>query len=156
MLKFENNIEGRARLWDTASKFLSPVPRVTSPDHLVGFNVAVNSFNVGIWEFQLSERLGRTATCIPFSSPYCNCMLSDSRSFKFDDIFDLINTSFQQNKHSMFTYQQPRPATRCSNETQHSWTHVRQNGKLLTGFIHSPFKDKNIKKKNPPGHPSHM
>ena len=35
MLKFENNIEGRARLWDTALKFLSPVPRATSPDHLV-------------------------------------------------------------------------------------------------------------------------
>ena len=33
-LKFENNIEGRARLWDTALKFLSPIPRVTSPDHL--------------------------------------------------------------------------------------------------------------------------
>ena len=35
-LKFENNIEGRARLWDTALKFLSPIPRVTSPDHLEG------------------------------------------------------------------------------------------------------------------------
>ena len=34
MLKFEDNTEGRARLWDTALKFLSPVPRVTSPDHL--------------------------------------------------------------------------------------------------------------------------
>ena len=34
MIKFENNTEGRARLWDTALKFLSPVPRITSPDHL--------------------------------------------------------------------------------------------------------------------------
>ena len=35
----------------------------------------------------------------------------------------------------------------CSSETQRSWTHVRRNGKLLTGFIHSPFtKTKNVKK----------
>ena len=38
MLKFENNIEDRARLWDTALKFLSPVNRVTSLGHQAHMN----------------------------------------------------------------------------------------------------------------------
>ena len=33
--EFWNNTYGRARLWDTASKFFTPVLRITSPDHLV-------------------------------------------------------------------------------------------------------------------------
>ena len=37
MLKFQNNTEGRTRLWDTALNFLSPVPQVTSPDHLESY-----------------------------------------------------------------------------------------------------------------------
>ena len=54
---------------------------------------------------------------------------------------------FSKTKNSMFTYQEPRSASICSSETQRSWTHVRRNGKLLTGFIHSPFtKTKNVKK----------
>ena len=35
-VKFENNISGRMRLWDTALKFLCPGLSITSPDHLVG------------------------------------------------------------------------------------------------------------------------
>ena len=34
-VKFENNTSGRARLWDTALKFLCPGLSITSPDHLV-------------------------------------------------------------------------------------------------------------------------
>ena len=33
-VKFENNTSGRARLWDTALKFLCPGLSITSPDHL--------------------------------------------------------------------------------------------------------------------------
>ena len=33
-VKFENNTSGRARLWDTALKFLCPGLFITSPDHL--------------------------------------------------------------------------------------------------------------------------
>ena len=36
-VKFENNTSGRARLWDTALKFLCPGLSITSPDHLVIF-----------------------------------------------------------------------------------------------------------------------
>ena len=43
----------------------------------------------------------------------------------------------------------------CSSETQRSWTHVRRNGKLLTGFIHSPFTKKQTSK-NPTGYKGHM
>ena len=34
-VKFENNISGRTRLWDTELKFLCPGLSITSPDHLV-------------------------------------------------------------------------------------------------------------------------
>ena len=37
--KFENNTSGRARLWDTALKFLCPGLFITSPDHLVKVNI---------------------------------------------------------------------------------------------------------------------
>ena len=43
----------------------------------------------------------------------------------------------------------------CSSETQGSWTHVRRNGKLFTGFIHSPFT-KTKRQKTPTGHEGHM
>ena len=33
-VEFGNNIQGRARLWNTAIKIFSPVLRITSPDHL--------------------------------------------------------------------------------------------------------------------------
>ena len=33
-VKFENNTSGRARLWDTALKFLCPGLSIASPDHL--------------------------------------------------------------------------------------------------------------------------
>ena len=38
-VKFENNTSGRARLWDTALKFLCPGLSITSPDHLVETNL---------------------------------------------------------------------------------------------------------------------
>ena len=38
-VKFENNTSGRARLWDTALKFLCPGLSITSPDHLERLSV---------------------------------------------------------------------------------------------------------------------
>ena len=49
MLKFENNIKGRARLWDTALKFLSPVLRITSLDHM-GLILRESSLDCLFWE----------------------------------------------------------------------------------------------------------
>ena len=40
-VKFENNTSGRARLWDTALKFLCPGLFITSPDHLAWSTVLI-------------------------------------------------------------------------------------------------------------------
>ena len=37
-VKFENSTSGRARLWDTALKFLCPDLSITSPDHFVSYS----------------------------------------------------------------------------------------------------------------------
>ena len=47
-VKFENNTSGRARLWDTALKFLCPGLSITSPDHLNKTVVEYDEAHVGI------------------------------------------------------------------------------------------------------------
>ena len=57
-VKFENNTSGRARLWDTALKFLCPGLFITSPDHLG--DCPARSFLNGRWllRFQISTACG--------------------------------------------------------------------------------------------------
>ena len=45
-VQLENSISGRARLWDTALKFLCPGLSITSPDHLVVY--ISRTLNVGL------------------------------------------------------------------------------------------------------------
>ena len=51
--KFENNTSGRARLWDTALKFLAEAFFMTSPDHLGG-NTNPNP-RLSDWKFTLGN-----------------------------------------------------------------------------------------------------
>ena len=51
-VKFENNTLGRARLWDTALKFLCPGLSITSPGHL-GVRKVQNIFHANFFMFML-------------------------------------------------------------------------------------------------------
>ena len=60
MLKIENNTSGRARLWDTALKFLCPGLFMTSPDHLdekenkpTVMRLLINMINVRITSYKI-------------------------------------------------------------------------------------------------------